>query len=215
MIKVKICGVRTPEDARKCVDAGADALGMLLAPSPRRITVSQAREIAEALPPTVRPVIVMVPSTADEAIMAARAIRPGAIQLQGDEPPEMVAEIKKALPGTCVVKAVHVGEGREMEKALAYEKVADAILLDTMSPNRGGSGTTHDWAVSKKIVASVRKPVILAGGLNPENVADAIRAVRPYAVDVASGVEGEGRVKDAALVEAFIANAKEASNGHQ
>jgi phosphoribosylanthranilate isomerase len=215
LIKVKICGVRTPEDARKCVDAGADALGMLLAPSPRRITVSQAREIAEALPPTVRPVIVMVPSTAAEAITAARAIRPGAIQLQGDEPPEMVAEIKKALPGTCVVKAVHVGEGREMEKALAYEKVADAILLDTMSPNRGGSGTTHDWAISKKIVASVRKPVILAGGLNPENVADAIRAVRPYAVDVASGVEGEGRVKDAALVEAFIANAKEASNGHQ
>jgi phosphoribosylanthranilate isomerase len=215
LIKVKICGVRTPEDARKCVDAGADALGMLLAPSPRRITVSQAREIAEALPPTVRPVVVIMPSTADEAITAARAIRPGAIQLQGDEPPEMVAEIKKALPGTCVVKAVHVGEGREMEKALAYEKVADAILLDTMSPNRGGSGTTHDWAVSKKIVASVRKPVILAGGLNPENVADAIRAVRPYAVDVASGVEGEGRVKDVALVEAFIVNAKEASNGHQ
>lgn len=215
MIKVKICGVRTPEDARKCVDAGADALGMLLAPSPRRITVSQAREITEAMPPTVRPVIVMMPSTADEAITAARAIRPGAIQLQGDEPPEMVAEIKKALPGTCVVKAVHVGEGREMEKALVYEKVADAILLDTMSPNRGGSGTTHDWAISKKIVASVRKPVILAGGLNPENVADAIRAVRPYAVDVASGVEGEGRVKDVALVEAFIVNAKEASNGHQ
>jgi phosphoribosylanthranilate isomerase len=215
LIKVKICGVRTPEDARKCADAGADALGMLLAPSPRRITVSQAREIAEALPPTVRPVIVMMPSTADEAITAARAIRPGAIQLQGDESPEMVAEIKKALPGTCVVKAVHVGEGREMEKALAYEKVADAILLDTMSPNRGGSGTTHDWAVSKKIVASVRKPVILAGGLNPENVADAIRAVRPYAVDVASGVEGEGRAKDEALVEAFIVNAKEASDGHQ
>src|SRR5512144_730089 len=127
----------------------------------------------------------------------------------------MVAEIKRALPGTCIVKAVHVGEGRELEKALAYEKVADAILLDTMSPNRGGSGTTHDWAISRRIVASVKKPVILAGGLNPDNVGAAVREVGRYAVDVASGVEGEGRVKDLGLVKAFIANAKEASNGHK
>lgn len=212
---VKICGVRTPEDAMKCVEAGADAVGMLLARSPRRITIEQAKAIAKSLPPHIKPVIVMMPATVSEAVEAAKVIRPGAIQLQGDEPPEMVSEIKKALPGTCVVKAVHVGEGRELEKALAYEKVADAILLDTMSPNRGGSGTTHDWAISRKIVASVKKPVILAGGLSPENVASAVREVMPYAVDVASGVEGEGRVKDSSLVKAFIANAKEASDGHQ
>ena len=215
MIKVKICGVRTPEDARKCADAGADAVGMLLAKSPRRITVEQAREVVKALPSGVKPVIVMMPATAGEAIEAARAIHPGAIQLQGDEPPEMVSEIKTALPGTCIVKAIHVGEGRELEKALQYEKVADAILLDTMSPNRGGSGTTHDWAISKKIVASVKKPVILAGGLKPENVASAVKEVRPYAVDVASGVEGEGRVKEIHLINEFIMNAKEADNGHQ
>jgi phosphoribosylanthranilate isomerase len=215
VIKVKICGVRTPEDARKCVAAGADAVGMLLANSPRRITVEQAGAIAKTLPPSVKPVIVMMPSTAGEAVEAARAIRPGAVQLQGDEPPEMVAAIKKALPGTCVVKAVHVGEGDEMEKALMYEKVADAILLDTMSPNRGGSGATHDWAVSKKIVATVKKPVILAGGLKPENVASAVKEVRPHAVDVASGVEGEGRIKDIRLINEFIMNAKEADNGHQ
>lgn len=214
-MKVKVCGVRTPEDARKCADAGADAVGMLLARSPRRITIEQAKEVVKALPPSVRPVIVMMPSTVEEAVEAARAIRPGAVQLQGEEPPEMVAEIKRALPGTCIVKAVHVGEGRELEKALEYEKVADAILLDTMSPNRGGSGTTHDWAISRRIVASVKKPVILAGGLNPDNVGAAIREVGPYAVDVASGVEGEGRVKDAGLVKAFIVNAREASNGHQ
>jgi len=214
-VKVKICGVCTPEDAMKCAEAGADAVGMLLARSPRRITVEQARAIAKTLPPAVRPVIVMMPSTVGEAVDAAHAIRPGAIQLQGDEPPEMVSEIKKALPGTCIVKAVHVGEGREMEKALEYEKVADAILLDTASPNRGGSGAIHDWAISKRIVAAVKKPVILAGGLNPKNVASAVREVRPYAVDVASGVEGEGRAKDIRLVTAFIENAKEASDGHQ
>lgn len=214
-MKVKICGVRTPEDALKCVEAGADAVGMLLARSPRRITIEQAKAIAKTLPPSVRPVIVMMPSTVDEAVEAAHAIQPGAIQLQGDEPPGMVAEIKRALPGTCIVKAVHVGEGRELEKAMEYEKVADAILLDTMSPNRGGSGATHDWNISRSIAASVRKPVILAGGLNPDNVAAAVREVGPYAVDVASGVEGEGRVKDLELVKAFIANAKEASNGHK
>jgi phosphoribosylanthranilate isomerase len=215
LIKVKICGVRTPEDARKCVDAGADAVGMLLARSPRRISVDQAQEVVKVLPPSVRSVIVMMPATADEAVKAAQTIKAGAVQLQGDEPPEMVADIKKRLPGLCIVKAVHVGEGRELEKALAYETVADAILLDTVSPNRGGSGTTHDWVTSKKVVAAVKKPVILAGGLNPDNVADAIRAVRPYAVDVASGVEAEGRAKDAALVKAFIVNARRASDGHQ
>jgi len=138
-VKVKICGVRTPADARKCVEAGADAVGMLLARSPRRITIEQAKAIARTLPPSVMPVIVMMPSTVEEAAEAARATHAGAVQLQGGEPPEMVAEIKRALPGTCIVKAVHVGEGRELEKALEYDKVADAILLDTASPNRGAA----------------------------------------------------------------------------
>jgi len=213
LIKVKICGVRTAEDASKCVEAGADAVGMLLAPSPRRITVERAGAIVKGLPPFVTPVIVAMPSSAEEAVEAARKIGPGAIQLQGDEPPEMLAEIKKALPGIRLIKAVHVGSGDELEKARAYEEVADAILLDTMSPGRGGSGQTHDWSLSKKVAASIKKPVVLAGGLNPSNVAGAVRAVRPFAVDVASGVEAEGRAKDMRLVKAFIRNAKEASDG--
>lgn len=213
MTKVKICGVRTAEDARKCVASGADAVGMLLAPSPRRITVEQARAIVKSLPPFVTPVIVMMPSTADEVIAAVREVNPGAVQLQGDEPPEMLTNIKHALPGIRIIKAVHVGGGDELEKARAYEGVADAILLDTVSPNKGGSGLTHDWTVSTEIVSSVKTPVVLAGGLRSENVADAVRAVRPFAVDVSSGVEGEGRVKDVNLIKAFIKNAKEAPNG--
>lgn len=214
-MKVKVCGIRTPEDALMCAEAGADAIGMLLAPSPRRIAAAQAEAIVKALPRRVRSVVVMMPATAGEAVEAARAIRPGAIQLQGGEPPEMVAEIKRALPDTCMIKAVHVGTGREEERAMAYGKVADAILLDTLSPGLGGSGATHDWSVSRKIAASAEKPVILAGGLSPENVASAVREVRPYAVDVASGVEGPGRVKDAGLVKRFIENAKGADDGHQ
>lgn len=213
MTRVKICGVRTVEDAMKCVDSGADAVGMLLAPSPRRIPAEQARDIVESLPPFVTPVIVMMPSAAEEAIEAARAISPGALQLQGDEPPEMLVKIKRALPGVRLIKAVHVGGGDELVKARLYENVADAILLDTVSPERGGSGQTHDWSVSKKVVASIKKPVVLAGGLNPHNVAGAIKAVKPYAVDVASGVEAEGRIKDMALINTFIRNAREASNG--
>jgi phosphoribosylanthranilate isomerase len=213
LTRVKICGVRTVEDAMKCVDSGADAVGMLLAPSPRRIPAEQARDIVESLPPFVTPVIVMMPSAAEEAIEAARAISPGALQLQGDEPPEMLVKIKRALPGVRLIKAVHVGGGDELVKARLYENVADAILLDTVSPERGGSGQTHDWSVSKKVVASIKKPVVLAGGLNPHNVAGAIKAVKPYAVDVASGVEAEGRIKDMALINTFIRNAREASNG--
>jgi phosphoribosylanthranilate isomerase len=213
LTRVKICGVRTVEDAMKCVDSGADAVGMLLAPSPRRIPAEQARDIVESLPPFVTPVIVMMPSAAEEAIEAARAISPGALQLQGDEPPEMLVKINRALPGVRLIKAVHVGGGDELVKARLYENVADAILLDTVSPERGGSGQTHDWSVSRKVVASIKKPVVLAGGLNPHNVAGAIKAVRPYAVDVASGVEAEGRIKDMALINTFIRNAREASNG--
>jgi phosphoribosylanthranilate isomerase len=214
VIKVKICGVRTVEDAMKCVACGADAVGVLLADSPRRITILQAADIVKCMPPFVTPVIVMMPSAAEEAIEAAGVIGPGAIQLQGDEPPEMLLEIKKALPHIKLIKAVHVGSGGEMDKARSYEGTADAILLDTMSPGRGGSGRTHDWTLSGEIVADIRSPVVLAGGLSPSNVAEAIKRVRPFAVDVASGVEGNGRVKDIKLIEQFIGNARGAQNGN-
>lgn len=214
-MRVKICGVRTVEDALKCANCGADAIGMLLARSPRRISIEDARDIARRLPPFVTPVIVMMPGDANDVIDAALRVRPGVVQLQGDEPPEMLERIRRALPGVRMVKAIHMGEGNELEKARSYEGFADALLLDTMSPNRGGSGVTHDWNVSRNIISSIKTPVILAGGLKPANVADAIKAVRPFAVDVASGVENSGRAKDIELVRAFIKNAKGALNGSE
>ena len=214
-MRVKICGVRTVDDALKCAYSGADAIGMLLARSPRRISIEQARDIARRLPPFVMPVIVMMPGSANDVIDAALRVRPGAVQLQGDEPPEMLQHIRRALPGIRLIKAVHMGEGDELAKARSYEGVADALLLDTMSPNRGGSGVTHDWNISRNIISSTKIPVILAGGLKPSNVAAAITAARPFAVDVASGVENNERAKDIELVRAFIKNAKGALNGSE
>lgn len=210
MTRIKICGITSPDDALACTVAGADAIGMLVDVriSPRCITADQARQITSVLPPFVSSVMVMMPSTAGEVIDAARKVRPTAVQLHGSEQPEMLRMIKLQLPGIRLIKTIHVGDGGEGERACQYEGVADAILLDTASPRGGGTGATHDWRVSREIIGAVRLPVILAGGLGPKNVADAIRTAKPYAVDVCSGVEAEKRRKDIRLVREFIEQAR-------
>lgn len=210
MTRVKICGTTTPEDALACAVSGADAIGMLVDVriSPRCITADQARLITSVLPPFVASVIVMQPSTPGEVVDAVRKIRPTAVQLHGSEPPEALKHIKLQVPGVRLIKTIHVGEGGEIEKARQYEGVADAILLDTASPRGGGMGITHDWRVSRKVIEAIRLPVVLAGGLGPKNVAEAIEAARPYAVDVCSGVEAEKRKKDIRLVREFIEQAR-------
>ncbi|MGA9140398.1 MAG: phosphoribosylanthranilate isomerase [Methanocella sp.] len=210
MTRVKICGIRTPDDALACVAAGADAIGMLVdvSISPRCISAAQARSIVSSLPPFVTPVAVMMPSSADDVVTAGRLVKPGAIQLHGEEPPEMLRRIKGQLPWARLIKTIHVGSGGEIARAKSYEGSADAILLDTLSPAGGGSGTVHDWETSASIIGSVDLPVLLAGGLTPANVADAIRAARPFAVDVSSGVENGEYRKDIEKVRNFIARAK-------
>jgi phosphoribosylanthranilate isomerase len=210
MTRVKICGVRTVEDALACARAGADAVGMIVnvGISPRSITIEQARTIVSSLPPFVTPVIVMMPSSAEDVVEAGRRIRPGAIQLHGEETPEMLRLIKRQLPWARLIKTIHVGSGDEVVKARSYEGTADAILLDTLSPSHGGSGAVHDWTVSAGIVREAGLPVLLAGGLTPSNVADAIRAARPFAVDASSGVENGERRKDMEKVKAFIDRAR-------
>jgi phosphoribosylanthranilate isomerase len=205
-MKVKICGLRTVEDAVACSLERPDAIGMVvnIKASPRCVDTYTAKEIVACIPAGIAPVTVMAPASAREAVEIAVAVRPRIVQLQGYETPGDVIKIKKALPGLKVVKAIHMGDGGEMENARSYEGIADALLLDTQSPAGGGSGKVHDWAASARIVSSVKMPVMLAGGLSPANVADAIKTVRPYAVDVASGVEGPDRRKDITLVKKFI-----------
>jgi phosphoribosylanthranilate isomerase len=210
MTRVKICGVQSLEDALACVSSGADAIGMLVDVkiSPRCISAAKAKTIVAGLPPFVTPVIVMMPSSSEEVAEAGRLIRPGAIQLHGDEPPEMLRQIKSRLPWARLIKTIHVGAGGEIEKAKAYEGCADAILLDTLSPSYGGTGKAHDWATSAEIIRAVEMPVLLAGGLSPANVAEAVSKARPFAVDVSSGVENGARRKDPQKVKEFIARAK-------
>lgn len=210
MIRVKICGIRNLEDALACAAVGADAIGMLVgvAVSPRCISAMKAKTIAASLPPFVTPVIVMMPSSAEEVAAAGRLIRPGAIQLHGEEPPEMLRRIKSLLPWARLIKTIHVGAGGEIKKARSYQGCADAILLDTLSPSYGGTGQAHDWEKSAEIVKAVDMPVLLAGGLSPANVAEAIGRARPFAVDVSSGVEGGEHRKDLKKVKEFIERAK-------
>jgi phosphoribosylanthranilate isomerase len=196
VIPVKICGITRPEDARLAADLGAAAVGLVLWPmSPRFVERDRAREIVSALPPGVGAIGVFVDQTA-EAIELAAEIGLTAIQLHGDESPPSYAAA--AVP---VIKAVAV---RDASAAHAAARVPSAatVLLDAHDPvRRGGTGRPIDWAIAASIARE--RPVILSGGLSAENVAAAIAAVDPCAIDVSSGVETAG-VKDAAKLRALF-----------
>jgi phosphoribosylanthranilate isomerase len=200
---VKICGVTTVEGALLCVDAGASAIGLNFVPSsPRRVTVADARTIARA----VRGKTLLVGVVADLEVAAMRALLADAeldcLQLHGDEPPGALATL---LPHA--YKAVRVGTAADVERARAY--AGDHLLVDARVEGAlGGTGKTLDWTLVAAL-ATERK-LTLAGGLTPDNVGDAIGAVVPYCVDVASGVESAPGVKDPARVRAFIAAVRRA-----
>jgi phosphoribosylanthranilate isomerase len=199
--RVKICGVTRLEDALLAARLGADALGFNFWPGSRRyVHPEAARAIVRALPPLVTAVGVFVNPTRDEVLRAVEASGITVAQLHGDEPPELAASLP--LP---VIKAIRVS-GRDALAALAAYDV-QGVLLDAPAPGYGGSGTTFDWALAAEVAAS--RPILLAGGLSPDNVAEAIRAVRPWGVDVASGVEASPGVKDPEKLRRFIDAAKE------
>jgi phosphoribosylanthranilate isomerase len=194
--RIKICGVTRLEDALLAARLGADALGFNFWPgSSRHVTAASAQAIISRLPPFVTPVGVFVNQSEGEmrAIAAESGIQ--VFQLHGDEPPELCARLP--LP---VVKAIPVDQVATLSRLLSYE--VQAFLLDTPSRGYGGTGRPFDWSLAEGV--SEVAPVILAGGLTPENVADAVRAVRPWAVDVASGVESSPGVKDADRMSRFV-----------
>jgi len=197
---VKICGITSLDDALACVDAGADALGFNFWPQSRRhIAVEAAAAIAKRVPPNVRTVGVFVnPSEAD----VDRAFASGAIdlaQLHGDETPEFCRRFAGRY-----IKAVRLVDARSLERLAQYP--CDLALVDADSALYGGSGKRADVVLAAEAAAARR--VILAGGLTPENVAEAIATVKPYGVDVAGGVEREPGVKDWIKVAAFVKEAK-------
>ena len=211
-MRVKICGIRRVEDALAAVEAGADAVGCLVGldyAAPDSIDPATARGIFAALPPFVARVLVTHRTGLAEVTALVRESGATVVQLHGEFPTVAIPALHEALPYTAIVKSVHVKGDDTIAAALAAARAADAILLDTIARGRiGGTGTTHDWSISARITAASPKPVILAGGLNPENVAEAIAKVRPFAVDVNSGTRGADGWKDHAKIRAFIAAAR-------
>lgn len=211
-VKVKICGITSEEDLKMVCDMGADAVGFVVGVpfSPRNLTLETAEKLIKLVPVFVKSVVVIVPKTIKEISAVYERLKPDAIQIHGEE--TLNAKIlRKKLPNTLLIRAVSVKSKETMENATEESKAFDAVLLDSCLPGKyGGTGMVHDWEISKHVREAVHpKPLILAGGLNPENVKSAIQKVKPYAVDVSTGVESKPGVKDPEKVEAFIKNAKE------
>jgi len=195
VVRVKICGITCLEDALAAAQAGADALGFVFAESPRRVTADQARAIIRRLPPLMTAVGVFVDAPTGLIEEVRNFCRLDAVQLSGEESEAMVTRL-----GGRVIKAVKVTDGlRPDPKAF----LSATLLLDAYSPQvKGGSGMTFDWRLA--VEPARRREIILAGGLNPENVIQAIETVRPYAVDVSSGVESKPGRKDHDKLSRFI-----------
>lgn len=197
-VGVKMCGVTRPQDAAVAAELGVSAIGLIFwRDSPRAVTMTRARQVVGALPPFTTVVGVFVDQPVQEVIETAVSLGLGAVQLHGHEGVDVLERIPFR-----VIKALDEGEYATSEWASAPgERVT--ILLDAIDPvRRGGTGERIDWRVAADLARQRR--VILSGGLRPDNVAAAVRAVRPYAVDVASGVEREPGVKDHARMRAFM-----------
>ncbi|MDI6791237.1 MAG: phosphoribosylanthranilate isomerase [Thermodesulfobacteriota bacterium] len=204
MIRIKVCGITNIEDALAAQALGADAIGLVFAKSPRRVEKERAREIVQALPPFVHLVGVFVDEEKGVIEGIADFCRLTVLQFHGSESPEYCAGFDRP-----VIKAFRISQREDIERMKPYQGKVSAFLLDTYHPVlAGGTGQTFDWTMAKE--AGKIGPIILAGGLNPDNVEAAIRAVKPYAVDVSSGVEMSPGKKDHDRIRLFIERAQQA-----
>ena len=196
--RVKICGITRPADARAAAEAGADAIGLVFyPPSPRYLSLERAVEIRDALPPFVQTVALFVNPDAAQVAQVIGRVKPSLLQFHGEEAPAFCEEF-----GLPYVKACRVKPGVDTLKYLRAFTRASAWLLDSHVAEYGGVGERFDWSL---VPAERERPLILSGGLAPGNVREAIRKVRPWGVDVSSGVESAKGIKDAAKIAAFIA----------
>ena len=214
---IKICGNTSLEDALLAAEAGADALGFVFAPSPRRVTVAEVAGIVPHLPGAVEKIGVFVDAAQDEIYEAVRACGLTGVQLHSAAGPELPARLRELLGSQLrILRVVHFGAGAaEQAAAFARDVHVDAVLVDSRTATAvGGTGVSFDWAEARKTVfgglGSVK--LIAAGGLNPANVAEAIATLHPWGVDVASGVEAVPGRKDPAMVRSFVAHARAAQS---
>jgi len=212
---VKICGIRRQQDALIAAKLGADAIGLLVGQrhnSPDFISATVARDIARALPSSVEAVLVTHIKEIDELERMLQESEIRTIQLHSEIAPSSVERLRGRLPNLKIFKSVNIISADSVAYPEAFEKLVDGFVLDSINvatDQVGGTGKTHDWSVSRQIVMRYPKvPIILAGGLNSENVRSAIEHVRPFGVDVNSGTKAPDGFKDPRKMEAFIVEAK-------
>jgi len=210
-VKVKICGITQKEDLDAAAAAGADAVGFVVgtAASPRNLSLEKAEKLFRQVPPFIKSVLVTVPTNLNELAETYEKLNPDVIQIHGKNLPAAVY-VRLKFPKTPLIGAVNANSPNALETASRVSEMFDAVLLDSFVSERyGGTGIVHDWELSKRVKQVIHpKPLILAGGLNPENVAEAVRVVQPYAVDVSSGVELQPGIKDNQKMIDFVKNAK-------
>ena len=207
MTRVKLCGLARPADVDAAVAAGADAVGFVSdvpVDTPREVAPERVPELAERVPPFVTTVLVTMPETPERAISLAETVSPDVLQIHGGMAVEDLERVAAAVDARLVAAV----DATAIEEAARHADVADALLVDSAGEaGAGGTGRTHDWERTRDLVADLDSPVILAGGLTPENVAEAVETVDPFAVDVSSGVEAEPGAKDHDALRAFVRNA--------
>jgi phosphoribosylanthranilate isomerase len=202
MTRVKICGITNLEDAMVAVEAGCDALGFVFAKGPRRVSVDEARAIIQSLPPFVKTVGLFVNEDPDVVREVAKICRLDLLQFHGDEDPEYCEGFDLR-----VIKAFRIKDKESLKRIMEYRNVAAYLLNGFSKDSYGGTGTGFNWDLVKGIKVG---PIIVAGGLSPSNVKDAIRQLRPYGVDVSSGVESRPGKKDPKKIRDFIRMVREA-----
>ena len=204
--RIKICGITRPQDAAEAVKEGADAIGLVFyPPSPRAVSLQQAAQLVAILPPFITVVGLFVNAHKDEVERVLDTVRIDLLQFHGDETPEECIAFGKPY-----IKAIRMREGLDLYHERSRYRSAGALLLDTYSKGiPGGTGDSFDWG---RIPANLAESVVLAGGLTPNNVEQAVRTVRPYAVDVSGGVESDKGIKDGARIAAFIRGVRRADD---
>jgi phosphoribosylanthranilate isomerase len=209
-MRVKICCISSVEEARMAVGAGASAVGLVgrMPSGPGVIGDDLIRTIAQTVPPPIATFLLTSEPTAEAVIKHHRRVFTNTIQLVDALPPGSYRTLRAALPGIKLVQVIHVLDEVSIDEALASAEEVDALLLDSGNPKLavkelGGTGRRHDWTLSRRIVEQSRVPVFLAGGLNPENVRQAIDTVQPFGLDICSGVRTNGKLDPDKLARFF------------
>ncbi|WP_456419709.1 phosphoribosylanthranilate isomerase [Methanocaldococcus infernus] len=204
MVKIKICGITNEEDIRY-ISKKADAVGLIIdvpVKTPRKISLERAIELKNHLSPLTNLVAVIMPESLDEALNVYKELKPDYLQLHGDESLELVKELKRR--GIRIIKAIHVEDNINIEYVKSLENYVDLFLFDTKIKDEKIKGKVHNWEITKSIIKEIKKPFIIAGGINKDNVVQALNYLNPYGVDVSSSLEDKPGKKNLKMVDEFI-----------